>query len=220
MARCRYCGRKGLFLSTDANGLCKNCGSAVVMAIQSQIRVLEDSIRLAEEGKTFKTRLSRCELAEERAQELRKYETMGIPTITPAPSSLGPQLQSMRDKIIIEEAEKVAEKSMAKAEVAATPRSKQTALSSALLKIQEILEHLADPSRGLGIIAVQKSQIHRATLSGFLEAAHKAEFKGNKKKALDQYQEALYFVLNDDIPDGEQKGVIAELESKIAELSP
>ena len=53
---------------------------------------------------------------------------------------------------------------------------------------------------------------------GYLEAARKAEFKGNVKKAIDQYQEALFFIRNDDIDDTQQRFEINEIETKLTEL--
>lgn len=60
--------------------------------------------------------------------------------------------------------------------------------------------------------------LHETQLNAFLEEARKAEFKGNKKKALDQYKEALYFLRNDEIDDSLQAGKIKEIEKKISEL--
>jgi len=52
-------------------------------------------------------------------------------------------------------------------------------------------------------------------LNKYLEEAGKAEFKGNLKKALDQYQEALYFLKNDDVDDILQSKEIASIESLV-----
>ncbi len=60
---------------------------------------------------------------------------------------------------------------------------------------------------------------HQTQLNAYLEAARKAEFKGQKKKALDQYLEALYFLRSDEIDDSLQAEKISELEAKISELS-
>jgi len=218
MAKCKSCNRKGIFFKVDRDGLCYECAPVVHRAIDSCSRVIQDSMRLAHDGKTFKTRLSRCELVIERAKTLRDYERRGIPTISPSPSKLASEYRAYRSEIILEEAQRAADKSIQKADVAATPRTKQSALSSGLLKIQEIAEHLDDPSYAGALIANQQSLIHHATLNGFLEAARKAEFKGNRKKALDQYQEALYFVLNDAVPDEDQAEEIADLKAKIDEL--
>ncbi|MDA2932986.1 hypothetical protein MYX82_01440 [Acidobacteria bacterium AH-259-D05] len=176
-------------------------------------------MQLAHDGKTFGTRLSRCDLALEHAQALLEYEEKGIPTVQPAPSALVSEYQGFRDDLIMEEAQSIAEKSSAKSNVAGSVRSRETALANGLLKIQEITANLGDPERGIHLIETHQCLIHRTKLDGFLDAARKAEFKGNKKKAIDQYQEALYFIRNDDIPDEQQQKEIQEIESKLEELS-
>ena len=55
-------------------------------------------------------------------------------------------------------------------------------------------------------------------MSGYVETAEKAEFKGNTKQALDQYLEALYFLKTDDVDDQLQAAEIARISRKIAEL--
>ena len=54
---------------------------------------------------------------------------------------------------------------------------------------------------------------------GRIEDAKKAEFKNQRKKALDKYYEALYFLKNDEIDDSLQQDHISMIESKIKELS-
>lgn len=218
MATCRYCDRKGIFISIDVNGLCKKCRPLLIV-IQQNIRILKESMRLAHEGKTFKTRLSRCDLVLEEAEALLAYEKKKIPTVTPAPSAIASHYREFHDDLIMEEAESIAEKSSAKANIAGSVRSHEAALANGLLKIQEITANLIDFERGTNLIETHQFLIHQNKLGGFLEAARKAEFKGNRKKALDQYQEALYFILHDDVPDGEQKKQITEIEEKIKQLS-
>ena len=80
------------------------------------------------------------------------------------------------------------------------------------------MQNSSDPTTGETIELELKSLIHKTKLDKFLEAAKKAEFKGNKKKAIDQYQEALYFIRNDDVPDDQQGQYIEKIESKLKEL--
>lgn len=219
MGQCRYCDHKGIFVFTDSNGLCKKCRPVVTMDVQQRSRIIEDSMQLAREGKTFKTRLSCCELVLEHSKALENYESKGIPTINPPPSQIVREYSAYRDDLIIEEANKVAEKAIGKAEVATTHRGRESALASGLLKVREINCFLNDVSKGKGLESKLQELIHKAKLDGFLDAARKAEFKGQMKKAIDQYQEALYFILHDDIPDELQKGEIAEIDAKIKTLS-
>lgn len=176
-------------------------------------------MRLAQQGKTFGTRLSRCDLVVEHAGALLEYEREEIPTISPAPSTLVDEYSRLRSSIIMEEANTAADKSISKADLATSVRSRENALAGGLLKIQEITSNLEDPEDAQDLVRRHRKLIHQTKLDGFLEAARKAEFKGNAKKAIDQYQEALYFILNDDVSDDEQKQEITDIEAKIAKLS-
>lgn len=218
MGQCRFCGRKGFFLSVDSNGLCGNCAPNVVLDIKERTRIMNDCLRLARDGKTFRTRLSRCDLLLEHADHLLQYEKKGIPILSPSPSEILREYRVYRDDLILEEARQVAEKAKAKAEVASTVTAKHNALASGLLKTQEIIQNSSDASAGKQLERELKFLMHKAKLDGFLEAAKKAEFKGNKNKAIDQYQEALFFIRNDDVPDDQQSLEIGQIEAKLKEL--
>ncbi len=210
---------KRLFLSVDANGLCKNCQPIVIMDIQQRVRILSDSINLAKNSKTFKTRLSRCDLVIEHAEALLEYEKKGIPTISPLPSKLLKEFSEYHDTIIIEEAMQIFGKAQKKAEVSTSFKTIENTYVNALLKIDEVFSFLKDKNKGIELKNKLKSLIHSTKLNGFIDVAKKAEFKGQIKKAVDQYQEALYFILNDNIPDEQQKDKIQEIENKINSLS-
>jgi hypothetical protein len=218
MGQCRNCGKKGFFLFTDKNGLCSECQQTVLIEVKQRARIIGDSIRLVDEGKTAKTRLSRCDLLLEHAEHLMKYERKGIPTISPEPSKLRAEYGDRRDQIIVEEIDELVEKAQEKARLATTPRAKVTALNSGLLKVQEIGKDLREPDRLRGAQTTLRTAAYRAELDGYLEAARKAEFKGNVKKALDQYKEALYLLKTDDICDDIQASEIAEIETEIRKL--
>ncbi|MFT6094373.1 MAG: hypothetical protein ACJA2Q_002277 [Pseudohongiellaceae bacterium] len=178
---------------------------------------MDDSMRLAIEGKTFGTKLSRCDLVIEHAEALLEYETINIPTLSPLPSELIGQFRALRIEIVLDEAQKIADKAADKSKVASTINSKYNALGQGLLKAKSILENIS-PGMGQSIIDKLSNKMHETKLSGFLENAEKAEFKGNAKKAIDQYQEALFFIQNDDIPDQQQHEEITKLEAKIQKL--
>ncbi|SFT96543.1 hypothetical protein [Halomonas saccharevitans] len=218
MGQCRFCERKGFFLSVDTNGLCENCAPQVLHDITQRHRIIEDCLRLARDGKTFATRLSRCDLLFEHLEHLLQYENKGIPTLTPSPSDILSEFKGYRDKLIIEEAQKVAQKAKEKSEVASTITAKHNALANGLLKSQEIIRNTSDASVGEELERGFKYLMYKVKLDGFLEAAKKAEFKGNNKKAIDQYQEALFLIRNDDIPDDQQGVEIQQIEAKLIEL--
>lgn len=218
MAQCKYCGRSGWFLALTANGLCNNCNPIVSMDVIQRARIINDSLKLVRESKKLDTQLSRCDLIVEHASALMKYEQLGIPTLNPLPSAFVQEYQAMHDQIIVDGLTTEFENARSKAEVAPSVTSKVNLLSKALLKVREYKLKANNPSI-LDSLEQQISQlIQNIQLAGYLDAARKAEFKGQKKKALDQYYEALYFLKHDDINDSFQQEHISLIESKIAEL--
>lgn len=220
MAQCKWCDNKGWFLNVDANGLCREC-QPMFGEVLSRCRVLQESVKLAQEGKTVKTRVSRCDVAIEHIEYLLQFEEKGIETVSPSPTELLEQCRSLRTEIVITEASKLAEKAIEKSKVATTAKSKENAVTAGLLKVRDFADSYGQ-SEEPAIISLEdtlRSEIHRVTLSNYEEAAQKAEFKGNIKKAIDQYQEALFFLLNDDVDDSQQQSDINRIEAKIKELS-
>lgn len=219
MAECKMCGRKGLFLLVSANGLCKSCESIVVMDVQQRGRIINDSMKLVAESKNMKTRLSRCDLLIEHAQALLEYEHKGIPTVSPFPSQLLSEYTAMRDQIVLEGVTAEVEKALTKAEIAVKPSTSINEANKALLKIQEGKQELRDQAKLDQLEARVRRFRHEKQLNAYLEAARKAEFKGQKKKALEQYQEALYFLKTDEIEDSLQAEEISKIEAKISEIT-
>ncbi len=218
MAQCKYCGRSGWLLAITANGLCNNCNPIVVMDLVQRVRIINDSLKLVRESKKLDTQLSRCDLIIEHASALMKYEQLGIPTLNPLPSALIKEFQPMHDQIIVDALTSEFENARSKAEVAPSVTIKVNLLSKVLLKVREYKPKANNPSI-LDSLERQISQLIQDTqLAGYLDSAKKAEFKGQKKKALDQYYEALYFLKHDDIDDSLQQEHISLIESKIAEL--
>ena len=217
MARCNICGRKGFFLSVNIAGHCEPCSIAFAEA-QSRLRVFNDSVRLALEGKTHKTRLSRCDLAMEHAQFFAHAEASGARFFDRPATEMIKEIGELRQDLFIQEARAIYDATNSKAEVASTPKVKERAYAAAAVKLKELNREAGNLVQIAELEHYLTSAIHRVTLEGFLEAARKAEFKGNTKKALDQYQEALFFLRNDNIDDQSQADEIRHIEAKIASL--
>jgi len=122
MAQCKWCDRKGFFLSTNEFGLCKSCALEVVVDVQNQSRIIGDCIKLVDQSKKFDTRLSRCELLIEKAEALLKYEQKGILTINPPPSNLLMEYKPKYDQIILDDVIEMSDKMFKKAEIATNAR--------------------------------------------------------------------------------------------------
>lgn len=140
MAKCLYCGKKGLFLSVSTNGLCNSCEPAVVLSITSLIRVLNDCIRLVDTSKNADVRLSRLRVLLNTAQELAKYEHLGIPTTRPLPSEYLLQYRNRYVPILVEYVDAAIEK----IKKAGTQSSRQKKVNEALQEIKEAKTLLED----------------------------------------------------------------------------
>lgn len=218
MAECKWCSRSGWFLAVDSFGLCGHCSSLIALDVRQRMRIVGDSAKIVDESKNLETRLSRLALLLEHANALCKYEQRGIPVLNPPASALIEKCQGKREQIISEGLRAIVEEAERKSAAATTVQSRITPLSKALLKIREYAEKVDDRSSLTSTEKGVMDNIHRIQLDGYLDQARKAEFKGQKKKALDQYYEALYFLKHDDIDDSLQQESIAQIEAKIAEL--
>ena len=75
MGTCLFCQRHGLFLAVGSDGLCNQCRPGVAVEVQSHLRVIKESLKLADRSKNYKTRLSRCRLALDDSRYLKeRYE--------------------------------------------------------------------------------------------------------------------------------------------------
>jgi len=189
------------------------------MDVQNKLRIINDSSRIIDESKNLKTKLSRCALIIQMATELLDYENKGIKVINPTPSVFIETYKNNRDEIILESIKQAIERAISKTKLAVTTKTKINELNKVLLLIQENKDELMDSSKTDLLEKELLEKKHKIQLDGFLEEAKKAAFKGQKKKALDQYKEALYFLKTDDIDDNLQKGYIKTINQKITELS-
>jgi hypothetical protein len=124
----------------------------------------------------------------------------------------------MCDQIIADSLKDEVNMASSKAAVAVSTTTKVNMLSKVLLKIREYKARSSNPSLLDQLERQVQTEIQRYQLDGYLDSAKKAEFKGQKKKALDQYYEALYLLRHDEVDDSLQKGQITFIENKISEL--
>lgn len=219
MARCKLCGSGGWLLATTKDGLCQQCSTIVSTEVSSKLRVINESMEIIKKSKNISTRLSRCDVVEQYAKDLKKYENLGIKVTSPLPSEILEWISQARHQIVLESAQEIFEKAKEKAETAANPKGKASQYTSALEKLLEYKKLVPSASEEVDrIISDLKRLAHEATLEVYLDAARKAEFKGQVKKAVDQYLEALYFLRTDKIDDALQTDQIQQIEAKLQQL--
>jgi hypothetical protein len=175
-------------------------------------------VKLINKSKKLDTRLSRIEVALRSCRHLLRYEERGIETIGTPPSEAIAELQEAKVKIIKETAEEDLEKARSKSENAATPASKVSPFAKVIERIGGLYQHLDDVSVLQPLEQEARAYMDKARLDNELEKAEKAEFKGQKKKALDAYLDALFLIRKDSIDDAKQQKEISQIELKIREL--
>lgn len=218
MATCPYCNKSSWFLSLTKDGVCKDCLPIVALNVSSLANVITSSEEVIESSKNISTKLSRCQVILKRLEDLAPYESKGITTISPPPSALIQIYKKKYDQIILDEIKDKLEEAEQKSQVATSYKTKEAFYQKVISKIYELKGDLTDKSLLDNFELKTKIAINRIKLEGFVDEAKKAEFKGRKKKALDQYLEALYLVRNDQFDDKKQANIIAFLEKKIKEL--
>jgi hypothetical protein len=218
VAHCKYCGRSGLFLKVTRNGLCLSCDPVVMRCIVRHVQIMDESQDLVANSKKLETRLGRCQTIVDQARMLLEYDRKGIPTITPSPDQIIRVFTEKADAVIVDSLEKESEAARLKSNAAATANARVNHLTRVLLRIRsfqpQLQQHgLLDPLEARLLDAINHIQ-----LENYLTQARKAEFKGQPKKALDAYYEALYFLRHDDIDDSMQTDHITAIQDKILSL--
>ncbi len=219
MATCRYCGKGGIFRSVDGNGLCGDCRRPVLLSITSTKRVIDESLKLAQTGKTLSTRLGRWDIIAEKAEHLVEYERRGIPTITPLPSELITFARGQRRTLLRQGLDDALSAAETRAELAATPSARVNAFAKVVEAVQDA-RRAADGDRELDAqleaIEIRARARHREVqLENLVDAARKAQFKGQTSKAVDGYRDVLYELRKDPTSNARE---IQALESLIAQL--
>ena len=102
MGQCKYCGKKGFFLSIDKDGLCRNCAPVLLLQVQQSIRVIKESEEIINKSKNMDTRISRCDTILIHLKRLIELERKGIPTLNIPPSKLFEQVINKKNKITSE----------------------------------------------------------------------------------------------------------------------
>jgi len=218
MANCLDCGRrKGLFEAFE-NGTCKNCVEQNYRSLHRHVALAAELFRKADTAKTFNTKLKYIEESAGHLSDAVLFEQRGYAIDGPSASGMLQKCLLTRKQLVLHEAQSVFDSAEVKSKSKTTTSSRITPYSSARAKIHELKSHLDDPRLVCDIESAIDARMHRLQFDGYVEKARKEEFKGNEKKALDQYQEALFFLKNDEIDDHEQSAPIYELEIKIKEL--
>ncbi|MDR1659316.1 MAG: hypothetical protein LBR94_03110 [Desulfovibrio sp.] len=182
--------------------------------VNTNLRVVVESIDIFRNSKNIDTATSRYNLAVERLEDLLSRH--------PHRSDWQALLDALRaeGRIRLQEAlGAVLDRQIEKSSLAKSVAAKINPLNKALLTLSE-----ADDTGNYddAWIAAKREYIegliHESEIGQLLETAERHEFKEDWKKAVSAYQDALFFLKKDNIPDDEQIEVITSIEQKITEL--
>lgn len=216
MAQCKLCDRSGWFLSLGNNSLCQHCEPFFQLDVRQRGRIIQESQDIIEQSRNLDTKLSRIQLLLDHLRALQKYEERSITTIRPAPSEAIRIYVLRRQQEVAKHAELAHDDAISKAEVGGSGKAKIACLTKGLLKLKDLSQY--EPTNLARLTRSLQEQIAKVTMADYLGKARKAEFKGQTKKALEQYYEALYFLKHDDVDDRIQADHIKLLEDQIMKL--
>ena len=218
MGMCKLCERSGFFFPVSPIGLCQSCAPVVNLETDQALRIISESEKLVNTSKKFETRLGRCDDIVIAAQRLLQFEERGIAMLNVPPSKIIAQALDRKNTLVVEYARELCDDAKRKALTATSSKARAATFTKALVAARNLAVLAGGTPEIHAAITLLGDDVHRATFESFVEEAKKAEFKGNKKRALDQYLEALYFLRTDDLDDILQAEKISGLEKRITTL--
>lgn len=147
MAKCKWCGKSGIFLSLSKNGLCNTCEIIVVSEIVQAQKHINESTEIIQQSANTDTIVSRFDFIVDKLKALRRFEEKGIPTIIPPPSkSLEVMSSSERDNHIVYGLEKELEKLKSALLTLKTKRGKTNSIEKFQIRCAEYRNQMKNPA--------------------------------------------------------------------------
>jgi len=219
MAKCKYCGRGGLFFAVDRNGVCRDCAEIVYPQIKHHAKRVEGYLATMQKAKQPKTIVSKRDDILQALDFLKdEYESKGIPVFDSGVSQMQRNINMIADELLIELLAEEAKKTDTRAAVSDTPKQKAAHYKRFLSKLVDFESLMSDPSQVASIKYDVILKIREHVIQDLITKAQKYEFKGNLKKAKETYMDALFELKNDDIPDELQAHLINEVQSNLDRL--
>lgn len=218
MATCKLCDKSGWLLRVSAEDLCRECQPVYELDIRERGRVIESSVDIISKSKNLGTILSRIALVLEHLNALHEYEERGIPTLSTPPSEGIKKCKATKSEAVVSHFREQLVTARQKAKNATTLAGHIGPLSKIIEGLTKYRTELDDLTELEALETDVQTEICTNTADFYIEAGQKAEFKGQKKKALDQYLEALFALRHDVIDDALQQDRIKEVEGRILAL--
>ena len=182
MATCAYCNRSGWLLSLTGNGLCHSCDPVVALEVSERARLIRESESIINASTKLETVMSRADFIIDQLKALTLLEEKGVPTVNPRPAELLRRWRPRRDQLICDNLQKTFEDTRKKIATAVSSKTAISALSKVLLRVRDYKSKLLGETSLKGLESAVLKAIHATQLRAYLEAARKADFKGQKKR--------------------------------------
>ncbi len=184
------------------------------MEVSRAAEIINESSDLVDFSSNPATRLGRLELIISRAQYILSKYPHRTEFRDPLEKALAYRVP-LHNKII----EDSVQKCMDKARAARTITGKMNSAAKALEILREALDNeYADKVKVKKSARTVRFFMYQEELKNITTKAEKFEFKANYKKALDAYQDALFFLKQEDIGEPQQADDIQRIEKKIEEM--
>ena len=182
--------------------------------VSSSMRVIVESTDIARKTKNIETAHSRYNVAMDMLYELLQQ----YPHRTDWQEMLAALIVE-KHQILLKKLSETIDRQIEKASLAKTLSPKINALTKAAAILADAAR--SDEYDAEWITSKQQeifALMHQTELGKLVEAAEKHEFKADWKKALGAYQDVLFFLKKDDIPDEEQAELFAWVDQKISAM--
>lgn len=147
MAKCKWCGKSGLFLSISKNGLCNICEIIVVSEVVQYQRLINESTVIIQQSSNTDTIVSRFDFIVDKLNSLSRFEKKEIPTIIPPPSiALETMSPVERDNNIVYGLEKELGKLKLALTGLKTNTAKMNRVNKFLVRCQDYAKQMINPT--------------------------------------------------------------------------
>ena len=100
MAKCKWCGKGGLFQKVDPEGLCPTCSPTVHGEIERLSNVIYEAMHVFEREQDRAQKLAECDKVIASAQHLLKYENKGLATCSPPAKLVVEEYRGFRKQLV------------------------------------------------------------------------------------------------------------------------
>jgi hypothetical protein len=181
--------------------------------------VINENVQVLNISGDSKTLLTSCDTVLTNLKPLLEMELKGITgwLDTPVHEAYA-EVEATREELVEEMAKEHMDEIKRDADIAEAGTDKVEVIHGGITDFEDMEGDFGPHAVITQNIRVLKALAYNVQFKGFLEAARKAEIKKEYKEALEQYEEALSFLMDNNVKDSAQAKTVAQLEQKIAFL--